>query len=175
MRLEAETTLTKPLLRQYLHWMLVENQRKRLAVVQLFAALLAMLSFLLVWKLPNDASGYVGLALVAVVLLGFFTMPRWSAAMQYRSLKGIVPPAQRFVFLDDAFEADRDPENAAKGRATTRYDALVQAVDDKDAFYLFISKNNAFVIGKADFTVGDAKELVERLAKLPAKRYTKVK
>ena len=57
MRLEAETTLTKPLLRQYLHWMLVENQRKRLAVVQLFAALLAMLSFLLVWKLPGDAAG----------------------------------------------------------------------------------------------------------------------
>ncbi len=175
MRLEAETTLTKPLLRKYLHWTLVENQRKRLAVVQLFGALLAMLSFLLIWKLPYDATGYVGLVLAVAVVAGFTTMPRWSAALQYRRQKGVDPVRQRFSFLDDAFEADRDPADASKGRATVRYDGLVKAVDDKDAFYLFITKNSAYVVGKADFTVGDPKELGDRLAKLPAKRFARVR
>jgi len=36
-----------------------------------------------------------------------------------------------------------------------------------------VKSNSAYVIAKADFTVGTAAELGERLAKLPPKRYAK--
>jgi hypothetical protein len=174
MRLEAETTLTKPLLRKYLHWMLIENQKKRLAVVQLLGALLIALSFGLIWIAPTDAAGYIGLALTAAILAGFFTLPRWAASLRFRGMPEDMK-TQRFVFLDDAFVADLDAGERLKGHSTVRYDGLVKAVEDKDVFYLFIRKDNAFVVAKADFTVGNPKDLGERLAKLPGGRFVHVK
>ena len=81
-------------------------------------------------------------------------------------IRGAAGRTLRFLFDDESFEVVNDHAVGKGKRSTFRYAALLRTVEDKDAFYLFIRKGQAFIVGKSDFAVGSADELGSRLRAL---------
>jgi hypothetical protein len=168
MHLEAETTLTKRKLRIYLRWVVLSSQKIRLAAVLVACVFLVLLAAPMIAADPSSLEGYLGVGIAVAVAALFLSMPLMASALQYRSLPEDARTL-RFLFDDESFEVVNDHGDGKGKRSTFRYAALLRTVEDKDAFYLFIRKGQAFIVGKEDFPVGGANELGSRLQTLGPK------
>lgn len=168
MHLEAETTLTRRKLRKYLTWVVLSSQKIRLAAVLVACVFLVLLAAPMIAADPAGLEGYLGVGIAVAVAAFFLSMPVMTSALQYRSLPEDARTL-RFLFDDESFEVVNDHAGGKGKRSTFRYASLLRTVEDKDAFYLFIRKGQAFIVGKEDFAVGDADELGSRLRALGAK------
>ena len=170
MRIEVETTLTKRLLRCYLTYTVHRRQKGKAALTLAACLLLVALSCGMLLLDPTQPLGFIGLAFAALFLAGFATMPRWAAALQWRNVSKDLA-TQRFAFGDDAAEVANDASGRVQGRSTVRYAGLLQAVADRDAFYLFIQRNQAFIVDRSKFPAGADAELAARLKEVCGRKW----
>jgi hypothetical protein len=172
MRLEAETTLTRPLLRRYLFWLVF---RKRKGYGNKLLAALGVLALLVGATLlvdPAETTGCVVLGFLAALAAVFLLLPRISASLQLRSARQDAL-RQRLVFGDDAFEVSSEGEGAARSRTTVRYAGMPLAVENGGDLYLFFDRRQAYLMRKTDFVQGTSDELVARLRQVLGARFVK--
>jgi hypothetical protein len=173
MHLEAKTTITKELYRRFVKYHL--HRRKGIwRTNQILLPVLLALCLLLLWMTSFETNGIILTAFAIMLNLLATLLPFISSALGFRRMpKDRL--AQQFTFNDETFEVVNNSSSRLVGNTIGRYDGLVTAVESTDDFYLFVEKNQAFLVQKKDFTVGDPAELANRLAELLGPQYKKTK
>ncbi len=81
---------------------------------------------------------------------------------------------EKHLFLDDSFTVETKGKNLTSS-ATVKYDLLKKVYEDKEYFYIYISKNQAYIVDKATVSDGSEGELRNRLVSAVGEKKYKYK
>ncbi len=128
---------------------LFKSKRYRTAKTTFFLPFLLMIPLaviLLLLDFPTDLPIFLlAIALFTLAVFGFlfFILPK----IQYKKLTALFTAPQAFAFYDTYFEVSQQASTAS-GFSKIGYCELTKAYETHNAFYLFISSNQAFPIPK---------------------------
>ena len=119
-----------------------------------------------------DARVIIGFCLVTGLdffyVSSYFIIPR--ATLKKSPLLGVTIV---FTFLDSIFAMDALTKKGSD-RSTFRYSDLVKIAESKEDLYLYITKNQAFIVDKSNFTEEELSELKAYIkSKIPSTKTTR--
>lgn len=110
--------------------------------------------------------------LLTIVLICFIVYrlyrPKMVVNKEIKSDKIIDNNTNTFTFYDKNFEVENN-----NGRFIYRYIMLRRVFETEDYFYLYVTKENAFLISKKSFSLGSAEEFSKFIKNKCALRYKK--
>ncbi len=125
-----------------------------------FWALLFLLCIYLAFSVNNRIQGVI----VTLVLIGFLFYriykPKFTVKKEIKSDKISTNNTNTFSFFDKNFVVTNN-----NGSFDYKYFMLHKIFETKDFFYLYVTKENAFLLSKNSFTLGTAEEFSEFLKK----------
>jgi hypothetical protein len=137
-----------------------------------FAALLLigliMLPFNILGILPYILI-IISLFISILFIYVFFYVPKF----RYKRVPDYLKTPLVFVFHDDFYEISSDG-NTMSGFTKMSFDELFRFYETKDAFYIFVSKSQSYVIPKKqipDGRINDTRDVI--IKKIDAKKYIK--
>lgn len=172
MLIEVSTRVTFPVYRSFYLFNFLQGKRSpwqaRLTMVLPFL-LLILMTVLFVLD-PADLFNLIGivvsLALIVLLALILTTMPR----KYYKSVLPYLDGPTSFIFRDDGFEVE-STSTRWHGHTDSTYDQLSKVYETDGFFYLYISKNQAHIVGKADMSPGTPAELSRLFAEKMGGRF----
>lgn len=92
---------------------------------------------------------FLGLLIFLTLLMSIliYYLPKKYYKTAEKMLEGI----NRYKFYEDYFEVSKDTDKA-KGSSQIRYNALYKIYEVPDYFYIFISRNQAYMVDKKGFS-----------------------
>ena len=160
MRIEVSTLVTFPVYRSFYLFNFLQGKRSpwQARLTLIMPVLLFILMTVLYALDPVDPFNLIGivvsLALIVLLTLILTIMPK----RYYRSVLPYLDGPTSFVFRDDGFEVD-STSTRWHGHTDSAYDLLHKAYETDGFFYLYISKNQAHIVGKADMAPGTPADL----------------
>lgn len=140
-----------------------------------FPVFLSLCAAVLVWSVygsiarEDPVCRWSSLCLGLILLyLGYsyFILPY----IQYRSLGNLKDAVNAFTFSDDGFMVvGKTPGNC--GESEISYTMVEQVIESTKYFFIFHTKNQAFVVEKSTFSGGTPEELRDKLSVLLGKKY----
>lgn len=170
--IEIETQYTLDAYKEYTWFAMFRGKHYRAHKVA-FAFLTAFAIFLLCisvfWLHRDLAIAVSAFSVVCCVVLYIVALVR--PGQYYKKSPLLFQTKIKFVLDDDALSMTQAGA-IASGTSTMRYDALYRAYETKNAFYLYISPLQAYLLTKKDVVKGTPEELRALLqSKLPPKKY----
>jgi Mn2+/Fe2+ NRAMP family transporter len=165
MHLEATTRIDYDTYRKYYLFNFLQGKRSpwqaRLLII--IAPLLFLVFLYLYWKNPTDIFNLVavlimlllGVMLVLIVML----VPR----RYFMSVERLIQMPNFYIFDDEQFTVSSQPL-PNECATSTPYAKIYRIYETKNYFYIYLSRSQAFILGKYDFTQGSAAELSQWLA-----------
>ena len=170
MMVNAKTEYTKETLLTFAQF----NARKQPAQIVVYVVLELLLAF--ISSLLMLMSGTTAELIISIVLAPIFLLvvpatilitPRFVAKMS----KGMIGAVNTYEFSDDGIVIESTLPMAA-GQTKAGYNYFESIYETKDAFYLFISKQQAFIMNKSDITEESISDLQELFTKnIPPSKY----
>lgn len=171
MTIKAETVYTKALLRQFARFSLARKPGQVVFYI-LFELLVLTAACSSIFAAPGrgtaDAADLVFWCIIALLLPAVLLL---APALAPKTGKKVLGAANSYTFTDSGFEVS-STQTGANGTTRADYSYLNAVYETRDCFYLFISRRQALLLRREDFTEGTAEELAALLkARLPAKKY----
>ena len=107
--------------------------------------------------------------LFAFLLLGcylYFLQPR----VQYKAMAKLKNAENRYVFRDETMDII-SAADAFNGQSELRYSVIVRAMETSKYFFIFQTKNQAFLVDKSTITDGTPEQIREKLRSHLGKKY----
>jgi hypothetical protein len=167
MIIKAATPMTYPIYRQFYRFNLVQGKRTpwqgRLLLV-LGPLLLAGFIYLY-QNNPADPMNLIGTILLATFSLLLYAIVFFVPRLLFRAISQKPGQPDHFTFTDEGIEASAGPESPAGPAVVnaTPYALLYRAFETRAFFYIYVSLNQVYIIGKSDITQGSAEDLRELL------------
>lgn len=116
---------------------------------------------------------YLLILALLVLLVAYFVVQMYARpASVFRKKGGVALQTEVYIFTETGYSRSvRSEEGGLPDNANGRYDALVQAVETKQDFYLYHSPGRAYLVDKAYFTNGTPEELRAVLRKALGKAF----
>lgn len=160
MFLEVSTRVTFPVYRSFYLFNFLQGKRSpwQARLTMILPVLLFVLMAILFALDPSDPFNLIGLvvalALIVLLVLILTIMPR----QYYKSMLPYLDGPTTFVFRDDGFAVD-STSTRWHGHTDSSYEALVKVYETDGFFYLYMSKTQVHLVGKADMAPGAPAEL----------------
>lgn len=90
--------------------------------------------------------------------------------IQYRSLSKLKDAVNAYTFFDDNFKVVEKTQGNF-GESEIAYTMVEQIIESTKYFFIFHTKNQAFVVEKSTFSGGTPEELRDKLSELLGKKY----
>lgn len=169
--IKAETQYTKELLLRFARF----NSRKQISQIIAYVILeLFMLSFAVMFIVTSEnyLEFYLSIGLIAPFLLAVVPIIVLLAPVFVAKMSGsLVGTVNTYKFDENEVVIESNLPILA-GQTKVNYNHLVSVYETGDAFYLFISKMQAFILNKADIIEGNLYDLQELFRKnLSANKY----
>lgn len=117
---------------------------------------------------------YVSLTLLSLILVGFlayrFIEPYRKAEKEVNGEKVKGNLVNTYIFYDTNFVVKNK-----YGRDTLKYRKLFKVYESTDVFYLYISKEDVFIVEKDKFQIGNAQDFAEFMSKKVGYKFKKLK
>ena len=150
----------------------VRKRRKPTSGLIFSICLLILYSVLSVLLFVESGEFSFNLSLLAVIILPCFELfalygiPK----MRYKALGKLQGMENRYVFQDRGFLASSS-NDVHNGQSNTDYAVLMKAYETSKYFFLFISKNQAYIVDKATVSGGPVDDLRGKLQSILGKKY----
>ena len=140
-----------------------------------FPVFLSLCAVVLAWSVfenittENPVYRWCSLCMGLIILLMvymYFIFPY----IQYRSLSKLKDAVNTYTFFDDNFKVvGKTPGNF--GESEIAYTMVERVIESTKYFFIFHTKNQAFVVEKSTFSGGTPEELRDKLSVLLGKKY----
>lgn len=107
-----------------------------------------------------------GLLVLFLLYFGYYVAPKRS----YRSMSGLKDAENAYVFYADKMSVESKGE-AYSGNSEIAYPVLVKVYETSAYFFVYQTKNQAFIVDKRTIVNGTAEEIRARLMSHVGKKY----
>lgn len=149
---ENETTYTA---NAYVQFLRFHNKKYNMPYIA-YTVFWAFLFFLCIFLAFNSGARLQGVV-ITIVLICFIIYrlvhPKMIVDKEFKSDKLSDNNVNKFTFYDKEFEVSNK-----KGKFNIKYFMIHKIFETSDYFYLYVSKENAFLVSKYAFSLGSAKE-----------------
>jgi len=173
MIVKAKTEYTIELLKKFTRFNSLKNHSQIITYCLLELIMIGLVGFSISMAITSGNTEDVIIAIIFTVFFPFIVplilmfLPLLTAKMS----KGIVGAVNLYEFLDDEIVIESSL-STANGKTNAKYSYFENIYETKDTFYLYISKQQAFVLRKSDIIEGSVSELQYLLKRnLPLNKY----
>jgi hypothetical protein len=160
MIVKAKTEYTMKLLKKFMRFNSVKNQRQIITYCFLELIMLGIVGFSNFMAITRGNSEDVTIAIIFTIIFPFIVplivllWPLLTAKMS----KGAIGAINLYEFSDDEIVIESSL-TTANAKTNADYSYFENIYETKDAFYLYISKQQAYILSKSDIIEGNVSDL----------------
>ena len=173
MIVKAKTEYTMELLKKFSRFNAFKNQSQIITYCLLELLILGLVGLSIFRATISGNAEDVTVAIIYTIILSFilpltlWLLPLLTAKMS----KGIIGAVNSYEFFDDEIVVESSLPTAS-GKTNSKYSYFEKIYETKDTFYLYISKQQAFILRKSDIIEGNASDLQNIFkSKISPKKY----
>ena len=172
MRIMARTTYTKELLQRFI-WFSMFRSRLQIMIfitVETVGFISLGLCIFLTW-LTGNRDFYIYIMMTVTLFIFYPLLLLLMLKMALFNSKSMIGVVNTYLFTDSEVIVESTMP-AASGQTRAGYAFFYRGYETKEAFYLFITKQQAFILSKADIVGGSPNDLRHLLRRnLPADKF----
>ena len=160
MIVKAKTEYTMKLLKKFMRFNSVKNRSQIITYCLLELIMLGIVGFSIFMAITNGNSEDVTIAIIFTIIFPFIVplivllLPLLTAKIN----KHVIGAVTLYEFSDDEIVIESSL-STANGKTNANYSYFENVYETKDTFYLYISKQQAYILSKSDIIEGNAADL----------------